>query len=264
MRLTVWILILVLFTAVQPASGDTTEAFCFEWEHLLGVVGLPTDQAAIDCSELTVQLHDFPEWGLALLWKPENEAKPVLSLRRGVFAEKTGGIRSLIELPVDASELLFHELLKLRLQSMVNDKGGFTEEIQLRAEEAMSRVPAESRLEAYSNAVLSFGSHVLSLRAQIERAHRLKLSRGGSLCRQVRSEGPLLRLWNIAFGDGLFPGEYPVMSESGQVEGWITTRAVLSGEDKDWVLEILLSSAFVGQAQPDFESLYCSEVDSED
>lgn len=182
---------------------------------------------------------------------------PRLFLRESVYRRGVGGGESLVEiesLPVDSSEILFNALLDAHVDLAARRGEAWTAELGARGRDLMAGVPEEYREEAFRNAVLDFGSHVLSLASEI--ARQSGRHPPDKLCALLDPPRVLFRSWQRAFGDGQFPGRWqrPADPSAGIARPGetVTTRQILRAEDKRWVARTILGADWSGEPTDDY------------
>ena len=178
---------------------------------------------------------------------------PRLFLRESVYRRSVEGGDGLVRvesLAVDSSEILFNALLDAHVDLAVRRGEAWTQGLGSRGRKLMTGVPDEFREEAFRNAVLDFGSHLLSLATEIARQSRRHPP--GTLCALLDPPRVLFRSWQRALGDGQFPGRWQRPGGIVARRGTVTTRQTLRVDDKRWVVETILGARWSGDPAVDF------------
>jgi hypothetical protein len=138
-----------------------------------------------------------------------------------------------VDMPVDASERYFHALLEAHLRREAADPAtALGRQLRRGAVRTMRDVPVAARLDAYVDALASFGSHALSVANELERKELQRRDRGG-VC-------PLLA--------GPRPAPLAVCF----------SRAILTPEDKRLLTRRVLRVDWSGSPARDFAPRYCT------
>lgn len=178
---------------------------------------------------------------------------PRVFLRDSVY-RRGGDLVDADSLAVDSSEILFNALLDAHLDFSIRRSEPWTRDLAERAEVVMAGVPEGHREEAFRNAVLDFGSHVLSLATEIARQSRRHPP--AKLCALHDPPRALFLAWQRALDDGQFPGRWlrPADPSAGIAarRETVTTRETLRVEDKLWVAETILGADWTGDPGADF------------
>jgi hypothetical protein len=213
---------------------------------------LPLAFADAVAGDLVVSLRQSPAAPMARYLPATSSAGERLQLH-GPFYLRGATLVPVAEMPIDIAEYYFNALLEAHLQRQIGHPGtALGREIRQRAAATMTDVPLEHRVEAYVDALASFGSHLLSVANELERKHVQRASRGG-LCPLLDRDVPLLRLWERIFSSARYPGAY--LAAAGSVR-W--SRAVLTARDKQLMLESVLGSEWNGSVHQDLAPRYCA------
>jgi hypothetical protein len=160
-----------------------------------------------------------------------------------------------VDMPVDASERYFHALLEAHLRREAADPASaLGRQLRRGAVRTMRDVPVAARLDAYVDALASFGSHVLSVANELERKELQRRDRGG-VCPLLAGPrpAPLVALWRQMFASGRYSGAY--LDARGAV---CFSRAILTPEDKRLLTRRVLRVDWSGSPARDFAPRYCT------
>ncbi len=216
---------------------------------------LPLAFAEEESSRLELVFHQDPSVPVAALVSTGANGRGQLALFAPLYLR---GIElvALDDLTVDLSEPYFHALLEAYLWGRLQQPAGELDaEIRLRATTTMTDVPSAHRLEAYVDALASFGAHLLSVANELDRSEQRRRARGSSLCSLVGQPLPLFRLWERVLGDGGYPGSYVDTATGDEVR---MSHGVLGGVDKRLLVERVLGVSWGGSAAVDLAPRLCA------
>jgi len=233
---------------------------------------LPVDVLAADARRLFVVYHELPDAPMAFYLPPQRLAAagdargaPDLGL---ILLSKTGGVERLLpalevpriflyapyyrrgtgltairEMTLDVAEYLFHTLLEAYLDAVAP---AYEPTFSDRAAATLGDVPEEHRRRAYLAALADFGSHLLSLALELERAVERQHTAGKDVCRAVRHPGTLFAKWPRLFREEPFRGHY----ESGGRE--VLATGSIGRRDKEILVRDVLGGRWTGDVRQDF------------
>lgn len=213
---------------------------------------LPLAFACAMEEDLALELHYSRHSVGATYRPPRAQTSEALALYAPSYLR---GLRlvPVVDMPVDVGEGYFHALLDGHLRrELGRPAGALSAELRRRADEAMADVPEEDRVEAYIDALASFGSHLLAVTNELERKE-LQRSDSGGLCPLLGRRLPLLDLWERIFTTEPYPGAY--VTRGGQVR---FSQSTLRWEDKRFLLERVLEDRWSGSIVDDLGPRYCA------
>lgn len=167
----------------------------------------------------------------------------------------------LVDLTVDSTNYLFHELILAHLRLQVVESGDpYAELLRQRASALLPEISAGERLEAYLTGLAAFGGHTISVANQLERSARLHRHRGSNICRQVDRPYSLFASWERMFRSERYVARYYQPAAEGELVGrWINTKVALEPEDKRLFLRFIFDDFWHGELQRDLLERYCSD-----
>ena len=212
---------------------------------------VPLDYALELAPDLALTLHQRRSWSMAAYVPPSRRAPDHLALY-APFYLRGHELVGLVDMPVDVCEHYVHALLEAHLRrQLAQPATPVARAIRERAPAAMPDVPRERQVEAYVDALASFGSHLLSVANELERKDEQRRDRGG-LCPLLDRPLPLIALWDRMFTSEAYPGSYE--GPGGRV---LLSRSVLASEDKRFLLDAVLRSPWKGRVREDLGPRYC-------
>lgn len=241
---------------------------------------VPTEWLADTTDSLWLVFHQQDGWQMAFYLEPGSEEMawarampaqasgrferllpqlevPRLFLRADVYRSGQGSeIAALVDpstLAVDSAEIFYNALLDAHLH--LGGSEAWTEGSGQRAATTMDRVPESHRDEAFRSAALDLGSHVLSVASEIRRLAQRRDP--AALCAVLNHPATIFAAWRRAFGDGQFPGRWqkPGDPETGRPGQWVTSRDVLTADDRRWFVRSVLGASWTGDPRHDFAAL---------
>jgi hypothetical protein len=219
--------------------------------HLAAAGHLPLEFACEEEHELAVAVH-YRRDGARASYVPAAPQTPDRLALYAPFYLRGLALVPVVEMPVDVCEGYFNALLQAHLRRQLGRPASEVGwQIRQQAPLAMPDVPRAQQVEAYLDALASFGSHVLSVANELERKEVQRRGRGG-LCPLLGRQLPLMRLWERMFATDGYPGAY--VDAGGRVR---FSRAVLRPEDKRFVVEQVLRSPWRGSVAADHAPRYC-------
>lgn len=166
-------------------------------------------------------------------------------------------------LPVDSAEHYYRALLDAHAALTLSRDSSWRGSLAVRADAAMSGVPAEHRADAFREATLEFAAHVLSVAHEIGRHVRRR--EPGALCGVLGHPATLFGAWERAHGDASFVGGWWQSGDpdSGRPGVWRLPPTGLRPEDKRWVVREILGASWTGDPKKDFAFLCEGASDSD-
>lgn len=218
---------------------------------------LPLAFAREEARSLQLVLHDYAETVNAEYEPAIGTAPARLHLYARHYLRGVE-LRSVLDLPVDLAEGLFHALLASRLERELSlPKSELAAELRRRADSAMLDVPPRHRLEAYLDAQASFGAHALAVANELDRSEARRRAAGGSLCPLLGRPLPLLQLWErMIAGDEPYPGAFVERGPHGEARVRFS-QSTLGRDDKRLLLDRLLRAPWTGAIAHDLAPRYC-------
>ncbi|HVS01171.1 MAG TPA: hypothetical protein VMT16_00230 [Thermoanaerobaculia bacterium] len=219
---------------------------------------LPLDFARQAAPALLPWVHQHRGWVMAALLPASDGGARRLALYEPFYLRGTRLV-DVADMPVDVAEHYFHALLVAGLERAAGDPASeIGSALRQRAEARMADLPPPHRLEAFVDALASFGSHLLAMANELERQEARRRARSSSLCGHLDRDVPLLRLWEDAFAAAPYPGGYAV-AEPGAPGRLRYSRATLSPADKRLLVATVLAGRWRGEARADFGPRFCGE-----
>lgn len=228
---------------------------------------LPLQFARDVADELAIVAHDSRAWSMAFYLAPERSiegasgagAPPPRLALYGPYYLRGLGLRPISDMPVDVAEYLFNALLEAHLDRVETPAGGSVGQwVAARADVVMADVPPPYRREALTDALLAFGSHVLSVAHEIERKAMQRRAAGSTLCGALQREIGLFALWRGMFERGAYNGVYVVPDPQGRGPGTAYRSAgELQRKDKQRLVELLFDDRWSGDPMTDFGGRLC-------
>ena len=211
---------------------------------------LPLDFAHEVAPDLPLELHYWRDASMAAYLPASAHESERLALY-APFYLRGPDLVPVVDMPVDVSEYYFHALLEAHLRRQLGRAGGeVSQHIRARAPAVMTDVPPDRRVEAYVDALASFGAHLLAVANEFERKDAQRRSRGG-VCPLLGRRLPLTELWDRMFAGEPYAGDY---FSGGRVA---TSRSVLAPADKAFLVGSVLGSGWRGSVSNDLGPRYC-------
>lgn len=173
------------------------------------------------------------------------EQSPAIVLYRPYYVPQ-GRSQAIQDLPVDTASALYAALIRAGAAGGANGQGSDAEEWAARAQTTMTDVPLAQQQAVFREAAIDFLAHALSVAHEIGRHERRRRARGATLCGFFDRPDSLFGAWTTVFGAGHYGGLYH------DGTAWVASRSGLTVDDRQWLVESVLSSSWTGDAEHDF------------
>lgn len=176
---------------------------------------------------------------------------PRLMLYEPYYRRTDGAWVEPLEMTPDVVEYWCHALLLAHLHlEVVEGDGEYGAFVRRRAAAYYPEVEPEAAVGLMVTALASFGSHVLSLANEIERARRRRPD--ADLCGLVRARKLHFAAWARAFGDEEYVGV------AGEAAGEAYPRRAIAKADKQAFVQYVLEGRWSGDPEVDFGRRLCA------